>query len=225
MDIDSVLLKELKEIKTEEDKIKFVLSKMKESLSQEQRADMATFWKWKHCCVALFKESKLAHYVRKHLWDSFIELSDRARDLSNIAVEEEEFIWQQIALAVDALKKDEADRGALLNSQKSPDFPTLQFFSEDVYANCKRIDEELRVLNLLATKIFTLRKEIMQSKMRYKKKNVALKELNSLGDRVFPRKKALIEEVSTEFERGVEQFLGGIFFKKIPPHSCLSTAR
>lgn len=205
------LSKALEDISSVEDKIKFILSKMKDALSQEQQADMTAFWKLKDMCIECFKESKLPPYSRKQLWLSFTDLSDRARDLKNIAIEEEEFLWQQVMLAVDAVKKDEADRNSLLNAQKKVEFPSLNYFSTDIYFTCKRIDEELRVLNILATRISDLRREIVQSKIRYKKKNVALKELNKLGDKVFPRKKELIDRISGEFEAGVMQFLDTYF--------------
>ena len=85
------------------------------------------------------------------------------------------------------------------------------------------IQKELQVLNTLATHVNALRKEIIKTEMRIRIKNKLLERLSSCGDRIFPKRKELIKNISKEFIADVEQFVRTYFqsaeLKELPLHT------
>jgi hypothetical protein len=90
---------------------------------------------------------------------------------------------------------------------------------QDLYTATQK---ELDYLNTLAMQINAMRKEIIKTEMRVRIKNKLLERLSTCGDRVFPRRKELIKNISKEFLSDVEQFASTYFkndeIKELPLH-------
>jgi len=67
--------------------------------------------------------------------------------------------------------------------------------------------QELGLLNAHAARINALRKELIKTGMRVRDKNAFFDRLSKVGDRVFPRRKELIKEVSHAFIEDVDSFV------------------
>ena len=73
------------------------------------------------------------------------------------------------------------------------------------------------LLNAYASRVNALRKELTKLPLRMKTKNALFDRLSALGDRIFPRRKELIQEVSEKFVVDVQQFVQNIQLSKLAP--------
>src|ERR1700733_14369049 len=62
------------------------------------------------------------------------------------------------------------------------------------------LQAEINILNTQAARINSLRKELIKTEMRVRKKNKFFQRLSAAGDKVFPRRKELIQDVSHQFQ-------------------------
>lgn len=200
------LLKELEAIETAEGKLEKTLAFMEKSIGEGQSADFKTFWDARMKCLTLFKEN-IPPFLRTQLWTKFSELSKEARRLKDILDEQSEFAAEQIDIAITSI---ESELDHLQNTlEKGSDFrlATQAFALKnhfDLYARCQ---QELFHLNLLASRITSLRKELIKTDMRIRVKNKFFERMSKAGDRVFPRRKSLIQEISQAFASDVNQFI------------------
>ena len=81
---------EVQKIKAVEDKLKFVLEKMKEAVADEKSLNFKLFWEARHLSLQLFKEN-LHPAVRAKFWNDFVELSKEAKCLKAILDEQASF--------------------------------------------------------------------------------------------------------------------------------------
>ena len=199
-------LSELEAISKTEDKIKSCLDFMKCALSKEKTPSFRDFWEAKRLCLTLFKE-KILPRVRTILWRDYIELSDAVRKIKEILDKESSFKEEQITLAIKALEEDVALLDKRLEEGGSLELPND---SNVLRANGQRyleIQKQLELLGTFAKRINGLRKELIQTQMRMRSKNRLFEQLSKLGDLVFPRRKELIQEVSSTFLGDVEGFI------------------
>ena len=188
-----------------DEKILFLIDKMKEALSQEKSPDYKTFWDAKHLCLHFFKEN-LQPAVRAHLWSDYIELSEEARRLKDILDEQAAFAVEQIEIAIKALETDLKSYDLLVQQLPEIDFPQTQHLEKkrDYYV---AIQKELNLLNTFAARINSLRKEVIKMDIRIRWKNKLFKSLSLAGDYIFPKRKELIKQISNEFLNDVENFV------------------
>jgi hypothetical protein len=194
---------------------------MRVALSQGETPRFKDFWECRRLCLHLFKENIPAK-VRAQLWAEYVELSNEARRLKDLLDEQSAFAVEQIELAIQSLESD-LENFALLLSQA----PNVEFPQEIVSLKEKRdvynsIQKELQLLNTLAMRINALRKEIIKTEMRIRIKNKLLERLSVCGDRVFPKRKELIKDISKEFTADVDRFIQTYFqtseVKELPLH-------
>lgn len=191
---------------TPEEKISFGLQFMRASISQEGSPRFREFWESRKLILPFFKEN-LNPAIRSNLWNEYVELTVEARKLKEILEEQSAFAMEQIDLAIQAVENDVGRFEELLNSSAEIVFSEASqtiIQEADKYAPAQR---ELNVLNTLATRLNSLKKEIIKTDMRIRFKTKFFKRLSELGDHVFPRRKELIDKVSFEFERDVERFI------------------
>ncbi len=201
----------LQALPTPEEKIAFGLGFMRQTISQEGGSPrFREFWEARRHTLPLFKE-KVDVSIRSKLWGEFMELTQEARKLKEMLEQESTFAMEQIDLAIVALEADVARLGELL--AEAPELPFSPAAGElyekrDQYNAMQR---ELNLLNTLASRLNGLRKEILKTDMRIRFKTKFLKRLSELGDKIFPRRKELIDGVSSEFERDVTAFVERYF--------------
>ncbi|HSX37513.1 MAG TPA: hypothetical protein VLE95_01645 [Chlamydiales bacterium] len=194
---------------TPEEKVSFGLQFMRDSISQEGSPRFREFWEIRRLILPVFKEN-LNPAIRSKLWNEYVELTIEARRLKEILEEQSAFAMEQIDLAIQSIEADVSNFAALISSG-SFSFPghcdTISA-KQDVY---RIIQQELNLLNTLASRLNALRKEVVKTDMRIRFKAKFFKRLAELGDKVFPRRKELIEKVSSEFENDVDCFVSKHF--------------
>ncbi|MCL6756223.1 MAG: hypothetical protein M3A24_03590 [Candidatus Rhabdochlamydia oedothoracis] len=196
-----------------EKKIRLSLEFMRQTLSQGSSPRFKDFWEVRKICLSLFKED-MPISIRADLWNSYIELASEAKQLKEIVDQQSAFAVEQIELAIQALEKDVADMNVVLELIAdvviSEECFSLQK-NRELYATIQR---ELQLLNALAVKINSLRKELLKTEMRIRIKNKLLERLSLCGNQVFPRRKELIKQISEQFSQDVECFVYSQFREK-----------
>ena len=86
------------------------------------------------------------------------------------------------------------------------------------------MQKQLNVLNVQASRINALRKELLKTEMRVRQKNKFFQHLSAAGDRVFPKRKELIKEISDLFVGDVDQFIK-VHFGEKPSQESLYVLR
>ncbi len=191
-------------------KVRLALDFMKEALAGSGTPRFKDFWDCRRLCVDLFKES-IAPKVRAQMWAEYIELSTEARRLKEILDEQSAFAIEQIELAILSFERDLEQYPALLQEAHDIALPKESEALRGRFETYNNLQRELHFLNNLATRINALRKEIIKTEMRIRIKNKLLERLSNCGDRVFPRRKELIKQVSDEFLTNVSNFVAAHF--------------
>lgn len=195
------LQEELEKQSKADEKVRLCLDFMKKALSQSQDANFKVFWEAKAKCLEVFKED-LSLYIRERLWNEYLEINNQEKSLRAHLEKEASFAIEQIILAIDALQDETENIPSLVAKTEDVNIPQLDIQS-DLFESCQK---ELNVLNILAEKTQSLKKEIISTQIRYRDKNQFLKKLSVVADKIYPRKKTLIHEISEAFESDVALF-------------------
>lgn len=197
-----------------EERLKVCLAFMQESLAQEGTPDFKGFWQVRQFCFPLFKET-FTGQARVQLWELYTELTREGRRLKGILDTESSFAAEQIGLALSDLEKQiEVVVGGSIEEIACAiaKWPQALKQRQAPYIDKQKV---LSVLNVVATRIHELRKELVKTPMRMKQKNQLFGRLSALGDLVFPRRKELMGEVSGFFVADVEQFFRSHFAPEV----------
>lgn len=198
------LISELTKSSSDEEKIQKCLAVMRAALS-DKTARFKDYWEAKRLCLPLFKEN-LAAPIRSTLWAQYIEISTEARHLKETLDEQSAFAMEQIDLAIAAIEADLEKIDALVAQTSHWTLPNeCQTLSpkKDLYTNLQR---ELDLLNTLAARVNSFRKEVIRTDMRIRFKNKFFDRLSKAGDKIFPKRKELIRQISAEFLADVKNF-------------------
>lgn len=193
-----------------EEKIRLALQYMRSAISQTGTPRFKDFWEARRLCLPFFKEN-LNPKVRVLLWGEYIELSGEARQIKEILDEQSSFAAEQIDLAIGALEQDLEELPQLLDGAHDlgiPDSCSTLLRKRDLYS---QMQKELNLLNAMASKINALRKEVVKTEMRVRYKNRFFDRLSACGDKIFPKRKDLIRQISEEFSLDVGGFLSDYF--------------
>ncbi len=191
---------------TLEEKIRHLLDLMKRALSQNDSPQFKEFWEVRKELIPLFKERGVS-FIKNQMWKEFIDLSSEARKLKGVLEEHSLFAVEQLELALKALRKD-------LEAVKDLSCPVERVFLSEKSKvlspekeKISSLQREIYLLSVLGQKLHSLRKEVIQTPMRMRKKNEFFKEMGELGDALFPRRKAKIEELSSLFKTACSSFV------------------
>lgn len=210
----SPLLKEFSEkletFATPEEKITYGLQFMRGSISQEGSPRFREFWEARRFVLPFFKEN-LNAAIRSTLWNEYVELTVEARRLKEILEEQSAFAMEQIDLAIKSMEEEMTNFAALLAQSGEIAFPETVETTRQKSHIYNQIQKELNLLNTLASRLNALRKEVIKTDMRIRFKTKFFKRLSDLGDRIFPKRKELIESISAEFEKDVDRFVANHF--------------
>lgn len=189
-----------------EQKIAQALEYMEKSLSQTGSPHFKEFWDARKHCLELFKEN-ISPPIRTHLWEKYCELSKEARRLKEILDEQAAFAVEQIEIAIKAVEDEITHENEALTKATVVQFDPLPISLEekvDEYIHAQRL---LSLLNAQASRINSLRKELIKTEMRIRFKNKFFQRLSSAGDKVFPARKDLIRTISSRFISDVDEFI------------------
>lgn len=203
--------KELEQLPDAESKLKLTIDFMEKALSQENGVpQFKNFWDARDICLKQFKES-LSHQAREIFWARYSELSREARRLKDILDEQSAFAVEQIEIAIAALEQD------IISIEKQlKELPALSLEIQSVTIGPKwdhysGLQNELNLLNTYAARVNAMRKELIKTDMRVRHKNRFFQRLSQAGDKIFPRRKELIANVSDTFVADVEAFVSAHF--------------
>jgi hypothetical protein len=198
-------LDELELQKDVEAKLEFSLGFMKACISQDS-PNFKGFWEARIKSLAFFKEN-ISPSNRAQKWAEFSELSKEARRMKDQLDEQSDFASEQIDIAIGAIEKELEELSETLKEQ-SPHVLPFDAYALDANADFYQAAQtELHHLNLLATRITSLRKELIKTEMRIRTKNKFFDRLSKAGDLIFPRRKTLIHDLSQMFMADIEKFI------------------
>lgn len=189
-------------------KLQMSIDFMEKALAQGGTPHFRSFWEVRRLCLPLFKEN-ISPQIRGQLWNKYSELSKEARRLKEILDEQSAFAVEQIEIAIQAIEKEIANPSEY--AQKAEIqlvLPKLLASKAPMYAS---LQQQLNLLNVQASRINGLRKELIKTEMRVRQKNKFFQRLSLAGDSVFPKRKELIKQISDEFVKDVEIFIKTYF--------------
>lgn len=207
------LIKELEQYPHPEAKLQKAISFMEEAISQSKTPHFKSFWQVRDLCLELFKEN-ISPPLRVSLWAKYSELSKEARRLKDLLDEQSAFAVEQIEIAINALENDLEKKP---ESQESQSLAALECKTLEAHSDSySQIQNELNFLNVQAVRVNALRKELIKTEMRIRKKNKFFQRLSAIGDKIFPRRKELIQGISKQFMEDVEMFINIHFSHEKP---------
>ncbi|MCH9613279.1 MAG: hypothetical protein SP1CHLAM54_02780 [Chlamydiia bacterium] len=184
-----------------EAKVTCALEFMRTVLSSNESLKLKEFWEAKNLCIEAFK-GEINPAKRKFLWSEYVELTGEAKRLKAILDEQSSFAIEQIELALDALEKDLKSA-----EEKTLDIPCpISIEEREAYGKWQG---EFNALSSIGIRLTTLRKEAIDTEMRFKHRNRILKRVATLGDTLFPRKKEIVAMMSEQFVKDVDRYIHG----------------
>lgn len=205
-----LFLREYEKTEGAESKLQMTMDFMELSLAQAGSPHFKSFWDARNICLELFKEN-ISQSLRAQMWGKYTELSKEARRLKEILDEQSSFAAEQIEIAIKALETDLEQIEQNLEKSNPVDFGINAQSFGDKYSFYDQIQRELNILNTQASRINALRKELIRTEMRIKVKNKFFQRLSAIGDKVFPRRKELIRDVSEQFSTDIDAFIAEYF--------------
>lgn len=209
------VVKQIEAAAPAEEKIKIALEFMRNALSQSGSPRFKDFWDIRTLCLPIFK-NPMGQAQRAELWASYVEISTEAKRLKEIIEEQSAFASEQIELAIAALEKDLAEYDLLVKQLPMPSIVEKSAILKEKREAYDAMQRELNLLNALAARVNSLRKEVVKTDMRIKVRSKFFDRLSTLGDRIFPRRKELIKSISEHFIADVEQFVQMHFSESEP---------
>lgn len=207
-----VFLKELEQQPDVDAKLQAAINFMEAALSHSGTPHFKSFWDARNISLELFKQN-ISAATRASLWTKYTELSKEARRLKEILEEQSAFAAEQIEIAIQALEKDIENNNNVLMSSPQIEFSIECKSLEKTFSYYQSVQSELNLLNAQAARINALRKELIKTEMRIRQKNKFFQRLSGAGDKVFPRRKELIKDVSQHFIEDVDTFIHENFSK------------
>lgn len=218
-DILTLMQEEILQLNEPEDKLSVALKYLESALSHSKTPDFKTFWEVRKFILNIFK-GHLSPSVRQTSWEKFDLLSKEGKKLKDLLEEESDFAKEQIDIAITSIEDEIAKHSEkkeevtfFIGKECQTLFPKKAFY--------EKRQTVLNFLNLFASKITSLRKELMHTEMRIRSKNSFFDRLSKAGDFVFPKRKELIQEISEEFSKDVNYFVQSHFGDKtsnLPPY-------
>lgn len=193
-----------------EGRLERAIELMERTIAQAGAPQFKAFWELRKHAMELFKEN-VAPALRPPLWDKYTQLTTEARRLKEILDEQSAFAAEQIEMAIKALEEELATFNDRLQASPLVGFETTSSALASRLIYYQTIQRELQLLNTEATRINSLRKELIRTEMRVGQKNKFFQRLSAAGDHVFPRRKELIKEISESFITDIDTFVNKHF--------------
>ncbi len=199
------ILDSLENCHSYEEKIGRCLEFMRSTLS-DKPVRFKDYWEIRRLSLSLFKET-LSPSGRYQLWKEYLEISTEAKLLRERIDHEASFAAEQIDLAIQSIEKSlkRYEEGVAKTASISfPDNCHVLEFKRELYESSQR---ELNFLNTLAIRINSLRKELLKIDLKLSDKNRLFHDLSRAGNEVFPKRKELINRISSDFLASVFLFV------------------
>jgi hypothetical protein len=188
-------------------KLQMAIDFMEASLAQGGTPHFRSFWEARRLCLPLFKEN-ISPVLRSQLWAKYSDLSKEARRLKELLDEQSAFAVEQIEIAIRALEQEIEMGQEQSSGEEYIEFPKSLKAKQSFYQD---VQHQLNLLNVQASRINALRKELIKTEMRVRQKNKFFQRLSAAGDKVFPKRKELIKQISLQFIEDVDHFIRDFF--------------
>lgn len=214
-------LAKIEPLGTPEEKLDCTLALMQEILEGGGTHQFRQFWEARRLCLELF-QPPIHPTSRVRLWMRYSELCREARRLKELFEEQSSFVTEQVEMAIDAVEDEFSSLEVKLTAM--PEIEALRACKSiaghiDQY---QALQHELNYLNSFASRITSLRKEVLKTDIRYKQKARLLQRLRVLGDWVYPRRKQAIHDVSELFLADVASFIQKTFVGELKTHELVA---
>jgi len=193
-----------------EAKLQKTIDFMEMSLSKSGTPHFKSFWMARSYCMKLFKEN-ISPGLRAHLWSKFIQLTKEAEELKKMLDEQSSFAAEQIDIAIQAAERDIDNVQEVIEAFTGIEIEAAIPLIDERLDYYVLLQKELSFLNTVAARINALRKELIKTDMRIRLKNKLFQRLSVAGDKVFPRRKELIREVSDSFMADINEYIQAKF--------------
>jgi hypothetical protein len=188
-------------------KLSRTIAFMEAALSTDQGVPyFKNFWEARALALQFFKENSSSS-SRTELWNKYAELSKEARRLKEMLDEQSAYAAEQIEIAVRALELEQENAAEQVANAPAQNFLENARSLQEAASYYYSAQGELNFLNAHAGRVTGLRKELIRTDMRVRQKNQFFRRLSQLGDRIFPRRKELIKEISQRFTADIEKFM------------------
>jgi hypothetical protein len=210
-------LDEIQALPSSEQQVERILDFMQRILEAGGGHQFSHFWEARKLCLEGFKQT-IYPTSRVKLWARYSDLCREARKLKELFDEQSSFVTEQIEKAIEAIELEISKLPEHLSS-----LPPIELLSscKFIHANLLQyntLQNELNYLNSFASRASSLRKELTKAEMRVKQKNRLFHRLSILGDLIYPRRKAVIQQVSSLFLSDVEEFIRITFDRDLKTH-------
>jgi hypothetical protein len=214
------LVEELSRLGEEEKKLDYLLSFMQEMLEGKGALHFRELWEARKAVLELFK-AHLHPADRVRLWARYSQLCQEAKQLKELFEEESSYVTEQVERAIEAVEEemDEIAEKAHAEPEKKEflESQTLQSHEKQY----SELQNELTYLNSFATRLSSLKKEVVHANIHPKHRHRLLDRLRKVGDRVYPKRKEHIEKVSELFMSDVESFIQKRFVDELSTRELL----
>ncbi len=180
---------------TPEQKLKVAIQAMREAISQEKEPKLKDFWAIREQAIPLFKEG-IHPAVRVQFWSELSDLSKEARSLKTFLNKEAAFVTEQMERTMGAVE---------MRLERVDDEMETICLPPTPLKGLEPLQKEIQVLNGCAETVNSLRKELIEVRLRISVKNPLFSRLSLIGDRIFPRRRELVEALSCKFCEEVEE--------------------
>jgi len=172
------------------------------------------FWDLRRYLLGFTKDPYFTE--NKTFWDRLHSLTSEARRLKEVLAEESAFAQEQIDLAIQAVERELQEQEIPAEPFDPRPFRDLVQFKKNLHFYLES-QGELLLLNAYASRVNALRKELTKLPLRMKAKNALFDRLSALGDKIFPRRKELIQEVSEKFVGDIQAYVQNIQLGRLEP--------
>jgi hypothetical protein len=205
-----VALQGIAQMSKAEEKLQASIAFMRYALSQGGVPNFKNFWEMRKNCLPFFKE-QMPPAMRSQLWSEYIELTREGRRLKDLLDAEAAFAVEQIDLAIGAIEEEirafQKEEITQLAQSVQIELPSSSNVLDEKIDYYQKLQKKIILLNVLASRINGLRKELIKTEMRIRQKNGFFQRLSALGDIVFPLRKEMIEEISASFNSDISAFV------------------
>ncbi len=202
-------VKELSKLEPVEDRISKMLGYMKLQLSHGEIHPLSRFWKMRKFCLDHFK-CTISVSQRLKLWKDYCTVIEEIVKLKQIIDEKSAFEREQIEEALLSIASDLEQMDELVEKEPEVSVPKCQCVQK--HANFyKTTQKELGVYSSYAKRLNALKKEILALDISFKKKQEILDQIHSLADRVFPKKRDLLNLMSKTYTTDIQNFVRANF--------------
>lgn len=181
-----------------EDSLHTALQAMEQSLSHLQTD---SFSKEKHRALSFFKEKNIPAEKRLDLWEKYCALSRRAdHEKSSVATHPIEKALQSLEQEIAAFDR---------HVENAPRFIAEHFpkFLKKEIGHYERLQRPLTLLNTHVVRLKALYTDFLKTDLSFEERGPFLQRLLGIEEKIAPKRKRLIAEVSQKFSQDVQRFI------------------